>query len=50
MIEIGVFNNGGADMHMTESGGLFVPDGSLDDVHASYQRCLLYTSPSPRDS
>jgi alkanesulfonate monooxygenase SsuD/methylene tetrahydromethanopterin reductase-like flavin-dependent oxidoreductase (luciferase family) len=41
MIEIGVFNNGGADMHMTESGGLFVPDGSLDDVHASYQRVLI---------
>ena len=42
MIEIGVFHNGASDLKATTTGsGVLVNDGSLDEVHQSYQRVLL---------
>jgi alkanesulfonate monooxygenase SsuD/methylene tetrahydromethanopterin reductase-like flavin-dependent oxidoreductase (luciferase family) len=41
MLEIGVFHNGASDLNVTSIEGVTVVDGSLEDVHQSYQRVLL---------
>ena len=42
MIEIGVFHNGASDLKaVTTSAGVVVNDGSLEEVHQSYQRVLI---------
>jgi alkanesulfonate monooxygenase SsuD/methylene tetrahydromethanopterin reductase-like flavin-dependent oxidoreductase (luciferase family) len=42
MIEIGVFHNGASDLKaVTTPEGVVVNDGSLDEVHQSYQRVLV---------
>jgi len=42
MIEIGVFHNGASDLRATPTpDGAVVNDGSLEEVHQSYQRVLL---------
>src|ERR671936_1753289 len=41
-IEIGVFHNGASDLKaITTPDGVVVNDGSLDEVHRSYQRVLV---------
>ena len=42
MIEIGVFHNGASDLQaITTPEGVVVNNGSLEDVHRSYQRVLI---------
>src|SRR4029453_2655282 len=42
MIEIGIFHNGASDLKaVTTSAGVVVNDGSLEEVHQSYQRVLI---------
>ena len=42
MIEIGVFHNGASDLNpITAANGIVVNDGSLEEVHRSYQRIFL---------
>jgi hypothetical protein len=41
-IEIGIFHNGASDLKaVTTPSGVVVNDGSLDEVHESYQRVLI---------
>src|SRR4029453_5648745 len=42
MIEIGIFHNGASDLKaVTTSAGVVVNDGSLEEVHKSYNRVLI---------
>ena len=42
MIEIGVFHNGASDLKaITTGNGVVVNEGSLEEVHRSYQRILV---------
>ena len=41
-IEIGIFHNGASDLKaVTTPSGVVVNDGSLEEVHESYQRVLI---------
>ena len=41
-IEIGIFHNGASDLKaVTTPNGVVVNDGSLEEVHRSYQRVLV---------
>ncbi len=41
MLEVGVFHNGASDLNVRSVDGVTVVDGTLDEVHASFQRVLV---------